>query len=64
MSRGDLQKALALAHRDHFTEAYLQPALKLGLVEPTIPDKPRSSKQRYRLSAQGRAWLANHKARK
>jgi len=57
-SRGELQEALGLAHRDHFNQAYLQPALDAGLVEMTIPDKPRSSKQRYRLTALGRRCQA------
>ena len=26
----------------------------------TIPDKPRSSKQKYRLTDKGRQWLAQH----
>jgi DNA-binding PadR family transcriptional regulator len=39
-------------------ERYLDPALAEGLVELTIPDKPRSSQQKYRLTEKGRAWLA------
>jgi len=35
-------------------EGYLQPALDGSFVEMTIPDKPRSSKQRYRLTELGR----------
>jgi hypothetical protein len=35
---------------------YLTPALKSGLLERTIPDKPQSSKQQYRLTANGEAW--------
>lgn len=53
MSRGALQDALGLAHRDHFTAAYLNPAIEQGLVELTIPEKPRSGNQRYRLTALG-----------
>ena len=32
---------------DHFRTAWLLPALQAGLIEITIPDKQRSSKQRY-----------------
>jgi hypothetical protein len=34
--------------------------IKEGLLEITVPDKPRSSKQKYRLTAKGRARLAAH----
>ena len=59
-SRTELQQALGLRHEDHFRAAYLRPALESGLIEMTIPDKPRSSKQRYRLTAAGRAWKGAH----
>lgn len=35
--------------------AYVLPALALGVLEMTHPDKPGSSKQRYRLTEQGKA---------
>ena len=43
MTRQRLQEALGLKHEDHFREAYLTPALRAGLIEMTIPDKPRCS---------------------
>ncbi len=60
LSRTALQEALGLSHRDNFTAAYLKPSLAAGLVEMTIPDKPRSSKQKYRLTDKGRRWLDEH----
>jgi len=54
MTRGELQAAVGIAHRNHFTDAYLKPAITAGLIEPTIPGKPTSSKQRYRLTSRGR----------
>lgn len=57
MQRRELQAALGLKHENHFREAYLVPALDAGLVEMTIPDKPRSSKQKYRLTQDGRALV-------
>ncbi|GDY15082.1 ATP-dependent DNA helicase [Planctomycetota bacterium] len=53
MTRGELQAAVGLTHRNHFTEAYLKPALTAGLIEMTRPDAPRSRLQRYRLTAAG-----------
>lgn len=41
MKRIELQEALGLRHEDYFREAYLVPALAAGLIEMTIPDKPR-----------------------
>lgn len=40
---------LGLKDEKHFRENYQQVAVKLDLIE-TIPDKPRSNKQRYRLT--------------
>ena len=54
MKRQEIQAALGLKHEDHFRETYLVPALKAGVVEMTIPEKPRSSKQRYRITSKGR----------
>lgn len=42
-------KKLGLNHRATFRKNYLQPALEAGLIERTLPDKPNSSLQRYRL---------------
>ncbi len=58
MSRQSLSAALGLKDRKHFVDAYLQPALDAGLVAMTVPDKPRSSRQRYRLTERGQALLA------
>ena len=55
MSRRELQDVLGLRNAEHFRKAYLQPAIREGLVEMTTPDKPRSSRQRYRLTWRGRA---------
>ena len=55
LSRQDLQNLLDLKDREHFRQAYLQPALRECLVEMTLSDRPRSSKQRYRLTGKGRS---------
>jgi len=48
---------LELKDRMHIASNYLQPALDAGLIEMTIPDKPRSSKQKYRLTGQAKRIL-------
>jgi len=57
MTRQQLQITLELKDDEHFRKTYLLPALQAGLIEMTIPDKPRSSKQKYCLTAKGRALL-------
>lgn len=51
MSRNDLQAALGLLDRKSFSERYLKPALNAGLIEMTIPEKPNSRLQKYRLTS-------------
>jgi hypothetical protein len=58
MSRDDLLAAIGLEGRRSFSERYLRPAIAAGLVEMTIPDKPNSRLQRYRLTEAGKAKLA------
>lgn len=57
MSRSELMAAMALRDRVSFSSLYLTPALEAGVIEMTLPDKPRSSKQRYRLTALGKHCL-------
>ena len=57
MTRRQLQDALGLRAEENFRQKYLVPALEGGLIERTIPDKPRSRNQRYRLTASGQAAL-------
>ena len=43
--------------RTKFRDQVVAPLLEAGLLEVTIPEKPRSSKQRYRMTDAGRAAL-------
>jgi predicted HTH transcriptional regulator len=54
MDRQEMQERLSLANRDNFRLNYLKPALDAGLIEMTIPDKPNSRLQKYRLTALGK----------
>ena len=48
MSRAELMRKLRLKDEKHFREAYLHPGLEAGLIEMTIPNKPKSRAQKYR----------------
>ena len=62
MNRAALQAALGLSDRKSFRERYLQPALADGLIAMTIPDKPNSRLQKYRLTAKGQWHLAHFRS--
>lgn len=52
-SRDEIQKLLALKDRKSFRNLYLNPALSDGLIVMTIPEKPNSKLQKYRLTELG-----------
>ena len=58
MSRQEIQSALALRGRENFEARYLKPALEAAFVECTIPDKPNSRLQKYRLTEKGKTLAA------
>ena len=51
-------RVLGLKHWKTFRSNYLQPLLDDGWLEMTLPDKPTSSNQKYRLTTQAEALLA------
>lgn len=57
LSALDLMKALELSHRPTFRNNYLHPAMKNGFIEMTIPDKPNSRTQKYRITSKGLAFF-------
>ncbi|HEX4417819.1 MAG TPA: hypothetical protein VH165_07965, partial [Kofleriaceae bacterium] len=57
----ELMTPSGLKNKTRFRDQVVAPLLKAGLLEMTIPDKPRSSKQQYRITDIGRAALANAK---
>ena len=54
MNRSELMNILGLKHSANFRENYLHPAIKQGLIEMTIPEKPKSKNQKYRLTEKGK----------
>lgn len=53
-SSKELKENLLLKNDEHFRKQYVKPALEQGFIEMTIPDKPKSSKQKYRLTEKGK----------
>ena len=57
MDRVSLQNALGLKAKTNFLIMYMRPALDGEFIEMTIPDKPNSRLQKYRLTAKGHEVL-------
>ena len=62
LSAAELMKKLDLSHRHTFRENYLRPALAAGFIEMTVPDKPNSRLQKYRITPQGIAFVRENKS--
>jgi ATP-dependent DNA helicase RecG len=58
LGNSEILANLKLKDRTHLRARYIDPALADGLVERTIPEKPTSRLQKYRLTDKGRALLA------
>ena len=59
--REEIQRLLALSHREYFRKNYLVPAITRGFVALTIPDKPTSKHQKYYLTDKGKELLESLK---
>ena len=55
---GELMQVTGRSNRTKFRNQILKPLMEAGWLEMTIPEKPRSSKQQYRLTAKGRELQA------
>jgi Fic family protein len=53
LSALECMQELGLSHRPTFRTNHLNPALSAGLIAYTIPDKPQSRLQKYRLTQKG-----------
>src|SRR3989338_10063673 len=53
----ELMKIVSRTNRTKFRDQVLNTLMKAGLLEMTFPDKPRSSKQKYRLTKRGAEYL-------
>jgi hypothetical protein len=62
MLRIEIQMKLKLSDRESFRLNYLKPALEQGFIEMTIPDKPNSRLQKYRLTILGKQLKGSRKS--
>lgn len=63
-SFGEMLAFMSLADRTKFRRKYIHPLLEASILEQTIPEKPNSRNQKYRLTAKGIALknsLTNNK---
>ena len=63
-SFGEMLAFMGLADRTKFRRKYIRPLLEAGILEQTIPNKPKSQNQKYCLTAKGIALknsLTNNK---
>src|SRR5690554_3454164 len=51
----EFREYLNINDRKHVRKSYITPALEAGFIEMTIPDKPNSRLQKYKLTELGRA---------
>ena len=56
-SAREMMRFLGLGRRESFFSRYLRPLMAGDLIRMAIPDKPKSPRQRYRLTPKGRAAL-------
>ncbi|TFH53028.1 AAA family ATPase [Actinomyces viscosus] len=58
-SRAEIMNALGITNQTRAFQRHVEPLIEAGLVERTIPDKPTSRLQRYRITDAGRTYLNN-----
>ena len=56
-SRAEIMNALGITNQTRAFQRHVEPLIEAGLVERTIPDKPTSRLQRYRITDAGRTYL-------
>ena len=52
-SFGEMLAFMGLTDRTKFRRKYILPLLEAGIIEQTMPEKPNSQNQKYRLTVQG-----------
>jgi len=57
IGRSEIMNIMGFKDKKNFVKNILRPALESDLVEMTIPDKPRSRNQKYRLTDNGKILI-------
>ena len=55
LSRADLFREIGLRNDYRSFKRHIQPLIAKGFIEMTLPDKPTSKLQKYRITAKGRS---------
>jgi hypothetical protein len=53
-SRDEIQVLLGLSDREYVRKHFIVPSLNQGIIEMTMPNKPNSRYQKYRLTEKGK----------
>ena len=61
LSRKEIYAAIGRNGDSRSFKRNIQPLIDAGLVEMTVPDKPNSKLQKYRLTTKGRAFISDSK---
>lgn len=57
LGNSEIRELMQLKDRTHLRGYYIDPAMAQGLIEYTLPDKPKSSNQKYKLTDTGITFL-------
>lgn len=56
-SAKEIMELIGLRDKSNFLENYLYPAIRMKLVDPLYPERPKHPKQKYQLTEQGKTLL-------
>lgn len=63
LDKNEIFYKIKVSNQTYSKKRFLDPLIELGLIEMTIKEKPRSKKQKYRITDLGKSILHNYKNR-